>query len=89
MTVTLYTKADCQQCRATERSLNEKGVEFVEKVATEPANLEVLKQLGHMQAPVVTVDPPLGGGVSSWSGFRPDYIEQLVAERLDFDGVAA
>lgn len=73
--ITVYTKTACQQCRMTERRLNESGVSYATADATEPANLEYIKGLGHLQAPVVVA------GTESWAGYRPELIDALT-ERL-------
>lgn len=74
--VVVYTKPRCQPCSATKRRLREKGITFEEADLREPGNLEAAKALGHLEAPVVVV------GRVSWSGFRPDLIDELVKERL-------
>lgn len=73
--VTVYTKPRCQPCTATKRRLRDKGVEFVEESILEPGNLAAAKALGHLEAPVVVV------GRESWSGFRPDLIDELAKAR--------
>lgn len=73
--VVVYSKPRCQGCTATKRRLREKGVPFTEEDIREPGNLAAAKALGHMEAPVVVV------GKESWSGFRPDLIDDLVKER--------
>lgn len=71
MTVTVYTKTACQQCRMTERLLDREGVSYVTADATDPTNLEYLKGLGHMSAPVVITD------TDSWAGFVPEKIKAI------------
>lgn len=74
--VVVYSKPHCQQCTATKRRLRSKGVEFVQESLLDEGNLAAAKALGHKEAPVVVV------GERSWSGFRPDLIDELVKERL-------
>lgn len=74
--VVVYSKPHCQQCTATKRRLRAKGVEFESLSLLDEGNLEAAKALGHQEAPVVVV------GKQSWSGFRPDLIDELVRERL-------
>lgn len=69
MTVIVYEKDYCQPCRLTKRKLDELGVAYELRRAEE--HLNVLRELGHMEAPVVVV------GAYSWSGFRPDLLEEL------------
>lgn len=81
MTVIVYTKPDCQPCKATARFLNERGIPFEEKDTTDPAYLAEAKALGYMGAPVVVVVPAPGESVSHWYGFRPDLLA-VVAEQM-------
>lgn len=73
--VVVYTKPRCQPCTATKRWMKDKGLPFEEQDIREPGNLAAAKALGHLEAPVVVV------GKESWSGFRPDLIDELVKER--------
>lgn len=73
--VIVYTKPNCQPCRATKRKLKDRGVPYAEESLTDEGNLAAAKALGHLEAPVVVV------GTESWSGFRPDLIDELVKER--------
>jgi glutaredoxin-like protein NrdH len=78
--VVVYEKDGCQQCRATCRWLEDKGIEFrcvnLEKSA---AAAEFVREMGHQQAPVVIVPFDREGvGGQHWSGFRPDLLGQLV-----------
>jgi glutaredoxin-like protein NrdH len=76
MTVTLLSKPGCVPCLATKRAFAAKGIEYTEVDITEDVEaLELAKNLGHMQAPVVVVN----GGETHWSGFRPDRISELSA----------
>lgn len=74
MKVTVYTKPDCQQCVATKRWLWSRAIAFEVEDLTDPGNLEAVKALGHASAPVVVV------GEESWSGFRPDKLEELAEQ---------
>jgi glutaredoxin-like protein NrdH len=70
--VTVYTKPACQQCNATYRALDKKGIAYTSlDISQDAAALENLKALGYQQAPVVT--SPIG----DWSGFRDDKIDEL------------
>ncbi len=75
-TVRVYTKPRCQPCRATKRRLTDAGIGFVEEDLTDPGNLAAAKALGHTHAPVVVV------GEESWSGFRPDLINDLAKRAI-------
>lgn len=72
----VYTKPSCVQCNATYRALDAAGIEYeIRDLTEDPAALEQVKTLGHLQAPVVIA------GEDHWSGFQPDRIAEL-ASRL-------
>lgn len=72
MTVTVYTKPACVQCNATYRALDKKGIAYQSvDISQDPAALERVRALGYMQAPVVITEK------DSWSGFRPDKINEI------------
>ncbi|WP_378147823.1 glutaredoxin-like protein NrdH [Cnuibacter sp. UC19_7] len=72
MAITVYTKPSCVQCNATYRALENKGLEYeIFDLSVDEKALETVKELGYLQAPVVITD------TDSWSGFRPDKIEEL------------
>lgn len=74
MTVTVFTKPACTACNATYRALDKAGINYQSvDISQDAEGLERLKALGFMQAPVVEA------GDDSWSGFRPDKIEELKA----------
>lgn len=77
MKVDLYSKADCTQCDATVMILDNMSVPYkTAKLDEDPEALELMKALGFMQAPVVIVYNN-GEVISSWSGFRPERLEEL------------
>ncbi|MGO2188234.1 MAG: glutaredoxin domain-containing protein [Microbacterium gubbeenense] len=76
MTVRVYTKPVCKQCDLTKNALDKAGIAYEVEDLTEEGNLNAAKELGHMSAPVVVV------GEESWSGFRPDLINEL-AKRIE------
>lgn len=72
MTVTVYTKPSCVQCNATYRALDKKGITYqIVDMSEDAEALERVRALGYMQAPVVVTEQ------DSWSGFRPDKIDEL------------
>jgi glutaredoxin-like protein NrdH len=74
MTITVYTKPSCVQCTATYRALDSKGLEYeIFDLTVDEKAFEAVKTMGYLQAPVVVTDN------DSWSGFRPDKIEELSA----------
>ena len=73
--IRIYSKPSCVQCHATYRALDAKGIEYEFPVLNaDPAALDQIKELGHMQAPVVITDD------DHWSGFRPDKIDELAGQ---------
>ena len=76
MPVTVYSKPACVQCNATYRALDKKGIPYQSvDISQDEAALERMKSLGFMQAPVVEA------GSDSWSGFRPDKIDELALQQ--------
>ncbi|WHS51371.1 glutaredoxin-like protein NrdH [Rothia sp. SD9660Na] len=74
MTVTVYTKPACVQCNMTYRALDKLGVQYnTVDITEDPAALELIKDMGYLQAPVVIA------GEDHWSGFQPDKINALAS----------
>ncbi|MCI6205627.1 MAG: glutaredoxin-like protein NrdH [Corynebacterium glucuronolyticum] len=72
MSITLYTKPACMQCRATKRALDKAGLNYtVVDISMDDEARDYVMALGYLQAPVVTVDD------DHWSGFRPDRIREI------------
>jgi glutaredoxin-like protein NrdH len=72
--ITVWTKTDCSQCVMTKKLMTRKGMDFVEAdLEANPEQLQKFKEAGHMQAPIVV----LGNDGRTWTGFRPDLIEEL------------
>lgn len=85
MQVHIYTKPNCQPCRATKQKLTEAGIPFTELDAT--AAPDYLRSLGATAAPVVLVIE--GNQIAqSWWGLRPDRIRGLIEayKRLHQEG---
>lgn len=73
MTITVYTKPNCQPCRATKRWLDNRGVEYqTVDVTTSPADLEAIKALGYEGVPVTIVSGRTPELDLHWHGFHPD-----------------
>ncbi|KAA0093579.1 NrdH-redoxin [Mycolicibacterium sp. P1-18] len=74
VTITVYTKPRCPQCRATVRALQRAGLphRLVDLTEDREARDYVLS-LGYVAAPVVQA------GAEHWCGFRPDRITGLAA----------
>jgi glutaredoxin-like protein NrdH len=78
MTIEVYTKPGCVQCRATERDLRQRGIPFERiDVSVDDAALFRITALGHRQAPVVVADG------AHWSGYRPDLLAELAGEAAE------
>ncbi|MFT4245960.1 MAG: glutaredoxin-like protein NrdH [Micrococcaceae bacterium] len=79
MTITVYSKPACVQCNATYRALDKKGIDYnVVDITEDTEAFELVKSLGHQQAPVVVTDD------DHWSGFRPDKIAAFVMANEEF-----
>jgi glutaredoxin-like protein NrdH len=80
MTVTIFSKPTCVQCEAPYRALDKRGISYqVCDLTSDESALDRVRQLGFLQAPVVLADGINGtaSGVMTWSGFRPDEIDEL------------
>ncbi|WP_420367166.1 glutaredoxin domain-containing protein [Curtobacterium sp. L1-20] len=76
MSITVYSKSGfCGMCKATERGLVSAGIEYTELHLddVDQAQIEEWKTTLGTNAPIVVTDTETG----SWSGFRPDRIDQL------------
>ena len=74
MTVTVYSKPDCDQCNATYMQFDKAGIEYTVVDLTEDAEArDYMMSLGYRQAPVVVA------GAEHWGGFRIDRIRSLTA----------
>ena len=71
--VTVFSREGCVQCNATYRALDAKGIEYKVLTVTEDV-ADDLRELGFQQLPVVKAP-----GMKSWSGFRPDKVDELAA----------
>ncbi len=75
LTVRVYTKPNCMQCRLTKTWLAKRGVPFIEDDATDPQTIAAAQALRVMAAPIVTIGDVVFGG------FRPDLLEQHVSTK--------
>lgn len=83
VTIVLYekTRSYCAPCKATSRRLATNGVEPV-RVAVDddsPTTRQIVDELkadGFLESPVVKIIDEHGQYVDSWSGYRPDKIDQ-------------
>lgn len=81
MTTTVYSKPACVQCNSTYRMLDKKGIDYLKvDMSQDEAALDLVRELGFQQAPVIVNRDADGNIVSKWSGFNPDKIDELAQE---------
>ncbi|UDL14639.1 NrdH-like glutaredoxin [Arthrobacter phage KeAlii] len=74
--LTLYSRDNCQPCKATVRKLNKHGLAFSEKNTSHDSEArDFLISAGFTEAPVVITSDG-----REWTGFRPDIIEAIARE---------
>ena len=74
MSVIVYSNPNCVQCEQTKRYLKSKGVEFEAKMIQDSPEINsLIAEKGYQSAPVVV------SGDKSWSGFKLDNLNTLVA----------
>ena len=72
MSITVYSKPACMQCKATEKALKKAGLEYTTvDISVDEEARDYVMALGYVQAPVVEANG------EHWSGFRPDKIKTL------------
>lgn len=76
-TIVLYSKKDCQPCKATKRKLEEKKLNYTDiDVEEMPEKVEYLKSKGVSQLPHIEVY--WGKQIMNrWSGYKPDLLNKL------------
>ena len=76
--ITVYSKENCFQCRATTRHLDKAGVTYtLKKIDQDPDAAEEVRQMGFLAAPVVVAN--IRGVQTDWSGFNPDRLNEYIA----------
>ncbi|HAP3875996.1 TPA: NrdH-redoxin [Enterococcus faecalis] len=65
MSITIFTKPNCQPCKMTKRWLDEKEIYYTELPISDYA--DILKEAGHMSAPVVQINKD-NNDVVTWAG---------------------
>lgn len=74
MSITLYTKPACVQCKATQKALDRAGLNYeTVDISLDDEARDYVLALGYLQAPVVEANG------EHWSGFRPERINSLTA----------
>ena len=76
MSITVYTKPNCDACNATKLMLDIKHLEYrtVDVTDDDTALRFITHELGYRQMPVVVVDD-----ITHWSGFRIEALTKLTA----------
>ena len=75
--VTLYTKNKCVQCDRTKKWLDKNDVAYTTiNMDESPADLEAVKELGFLTAPVVIVSTGDPETDLMWGGFIPDNLKK-------------
>ena len=70
--ITIYTKPDCVQCRATQRRLDAAGVPYkVTDISQDPEMIEQMRAAGFTAVPIVEY------GEERFAGYQPDRIKAL------------
>lgn len=73
--ITVYTKPNCQQCRATFRALDKAGLDYTTvDISIDTEARDYVLALGYLSAPVVVAGPD-----THWSGHRDSRITALAA----------
>lgn len=82
-TITVYTKPNCQPCKATHRWLNSRGIDYsTVDVTKSPADLAAIKSLGYEGVPVVIVSNGDAETDLHWHGFHPDNLTKYTIEKV-------
>ena len=88
MQITVYTQPDCVQCDRTKKWLDDpnrgnlKDQYHTVDLSKNPSDLEAVKALGYMSAPVVIVNDN-GDTMDEkhWYGFRPDLLKEFTTNQ--------
>ncbi len=76
MSLELYTKNNCIQCKMTKKFLTEHHINFAEKNITDtPEYIDYLKNKGFRSVPVLEDNDH-----AIINGFRPDLLKKLIAQ---------
>ncbi|MFE2994100.1 glutaredoxin domain-containing protein [Nocardia sp. NPDC059246] len=77
--ITVYSRPNCQPCKATIRKLDALGADYRKVDVTEDDDaLDYIRSLGYSQAPVVVA------GETHWTGYSPDKLTKAVADGTEF-----
>ena len=75
--VKLYSKESCVQCTATERKMDDLGIdyEYIKLEELSDEEIQAFREDGLLRAPIVEA------GAERWSGFRPDKLAEIALKR--------
>jgi glutaredoxin-like protein NrdH len=74
MSIKLFSKNNCMQCKMAKRFLSDNHISFEEiNIDNQPEAIEFLKEQGFQSVPVITSD------AQTIIGFRPDQLRQLAS----------
>ena len=77
ITVTVYSKPDCVQCRYTKKELESKSLPYKEIDITQDEDArKLLQDMGIQMLPAVCVDSGIGE-VEWWAGFKIEKLRAL------------
>lgn len=75
MPITVWTKPNCMQCKATERTLDRSGVPYDRRDLTDPKwrdQVDKFKAQGFTSAPIVQ------SSQGTFAGFQPDKLQPAI-----------
>lgn len=76
MTLAIYTKNNCIQCKMTKKFLATHHIAFEEhNISREPQYIDYLKEKGFRSVPVIEKN-----SAPIINGFRPDLLKNLIAQ---------
>ena len=76
MTLAIYTKNNCIQCKMTKKFLAAHHIAFEEhNISREPQYIDYLKEKGFRSVPVIEKN-----SAPIINGFRPDLLKNLIAQ---------
>ena len=89
-TITVYTTPDCNQCKMTKGWLDKKGIPYdTVDLSESPGDLEAVRALGYMSAPVTIVSDGDLLNEQHWYGFRPDLLTEHTLPEPPVQSVSA
>lgn len=80
MSIVVYSKPNCQPCKATYRQLDKLGLDYtIVDTAEDSAARDMLIERGFQESPVVIVTATNGEEVHAFSGYRPHFLKEMIA----------